>query len=290
MRSEATHKSACHVHFAANHGLETAESISNASGRAERDEDRVTAPVPIFPSGLPPNVREVLSRFLAAAQQAFAEDLLSAVLFGSAADGTLRKSSDVNLILALRRYEPLRAEQLRNELAAAEAAILLRVMFLLEEEIPAACDAFAQKFSDILRRRAVLLGPDLFAGISISRAAQVRRLRQVLLNLLLRLREIHSGYDSASRSALTMMADSTGPLRSSAVLLITLEGQQAPKPKPALIQVSEQLAPGRFTGALAKLSALRESAALSDADAHEVMIAMMELTAAMHTRAAALSE
>lgn len=250
----------------------------------------MTVPEPKFPPGLPPNVRECLTRFLAAAQQAFAEDLLSAVLFGSAADGTLRKSSDVNLILALRRYEPARAEQLRNELASAEAAILLRVMFLLETEISAACEAFAQKFSDILRRRAVLLGRDLFAGVSISRAAQVWRLRQVLLNLLLRLREIHAGYDSGSRSQLSMLADSTGPLRSSAVLLLSLEGQQAPGPKAALIQLSEQVAPGKLQSAWAKLSALRETGMLPAADASEVMIAMMELAAAMHRRAAALSE
>ena len=64
----------------------------------------------------------------------------SAVLFGSAADGSLRKSSDVNLILVLRRYDPARAQQIRDDLATAEAAILLRVMFLVQDEIPAACD------------------------------------------------------------------------------------------------------------------------------------------------------
>jgi predicted nucleotidyltransferase len=160
-----------------------------------------------IPSGLPANIHKVLADFLTGAQSAFAEDLVSAVLFGSAAEGALRKSSDVNLILVLRRYEPARAEKIRSDLGAAEAAILLRVMFLVQDEIPAACEAFAQKFSDILRRRIVLLGPDPFAGISISRPAQVRRLRQVLLNLLLRLRDVHAGKESSSRSALRLLAD-----------------------------------------------------------------------------------
>lgn len=243
-----------------------------------------------MPAGLPANVRQVLADFLSSAQKSFADDLLSAVLFGSAAEGALRKSSDVNLILVLRRYHPDRAERLRSALGAAEAAILLRVMFLVQDEIPAACEAFAQKFSDIVRRRVALLGSDPFAGLSIPRTAQVRRLRQVSLNLLLRLREIHSGQDSGSRSALHMLADSTGALRSSAVLLLLLETGNAPKPKPALIQVAEQVAPGKFTAAMAKLSQLRETNTLSRPDAHEVMIAMMELTAAIHARAAALRE
>jgi predicted nucleotidyltransferase len=235
-------------------------------------------------------VHRILSGFLASAQRAFGEDLLSAVLFGSAADGSLRKSSDVNLILVLRRYDPARAQQVRNDLATAEAAILLRVMFLVQDEISAACEAFAQKFSDILRRRVVLLGPDPFDGVSVPHAAQVRRLRQVLLNLLLRLREIHAGHESGNRTTLNMLADSTGALRSSAVLLLQLEGREAAKPKQALINVAEQVAPGKYSAALAKLSQLRETVTLADADAHEVMIAMMELAAAMHLRAAAIQE
>lgn len=163
-------------------------------------------------------------------------------------------------------------------------------MFLVQDEIPAACEAFAQKFSDILRRRAVLLGPDPFIGVSISRAAEVRRLRQVLLNLLLRLREVHAGHESGSRVALNMLAESTGPLRSSAVLLLVLEGYDAPKPKAALLRVAEQVVPGKFAAPLAKLSHLRETANLPAADAQEVMLALMQLAAAMHARAAALNE
>lgn len=251
---------------------------------------RLSAPIPKIPADLPANVQQILSGFLAGTQRAFSEDLLSAVLFGSAADGSLRKSSDVNLILVLRRYDPARAQQLRNDLATAEAAILLRVMFLVQDEIPAACEAFAQKFSDILRRRVVLLGPDPFDGVSVPHAAQVRRLRQVLLNLLLRLREVHAGQENGSPWTLHMLADSAGALRSSALLLLVLEGRDAPRPKQALIDVAEQVAPGKFSAALIKLSQLRETAALPEADAHEVMIAMMELSAAMHQRAAAIKE
>ncbi|HLV85539.1 MAG TPA: hypothetical protein VKV39_01100 [Candidatus Sulfotelmatobacter sp.] len=245
---------------------------------------------PAFPAGLAANVREVLTSFLAGAQQIFAEDLQAAVLFGSAAEGALRKSSDVNLILVLRRYLPEKGERLRSDLATAEAAILLRVMFLEEGEIAAACEAFAQKFADILRRRAVLLGPDPFAGVSISRASEVRRLRQVLLNLLLRLRETHAAHESGSPATLSMLADSTGALRSSAALLLFLERGETLRPKQALREVADQIAPAKFSSALEKLSRLRETAMLPAEDANHVITAVMELVRAMHARAAALKE
>ena len=250
----------------------------------------MNTPTLCIPDSLPANVRTALGQFLASAQQAFSEDLVAAVLFGSAAEGALRKSSDVNLLLVLRRYVPARAKLLRNELATAEAAILLRVMFLAHDEIPAACEAFAQKFSDIVRRRVVLLGSDPFAGLVVPHAAQVRRLRQVLLNLLLRLREVHTGQVDGSRPALLMMADSTGALRSSAMLLRQLEGKASPTPKQALLQVAKEVGGGKLEGEIAKLSVLRENAMLPAIDAEQVMIAMMELTDAMHARAAALKE
>ena len=87
-----------------------------------------------------------------------------------------------------------------------------------------------------------------------------------------------------------MLAESTGALRSSAVLLLLLETGNAPQPKQALVQVAEQVAPGKFTAAMAKLSQLRETNTLSSPDAHEVMIAMMDLAAAIHARDAALQE
>ena len=250
----------------------------------------MSTPTSVLPANLPENIRTVLSGFLASAQQAFADDLRAAVLFGSAADGSLRKSSDVNLLLILNRFSTDRAQLLRNEMATAQAAILLRVMFIANDEIPAACEAFAQKFSDILRRRVVLLGSDPFAGIVIPRSAQVHRLRQVLLNLLLRLREVYAERDAGNRIALSMMADSTGALRSSAALLLQLEGRTTSTPKQALIDVAEEIAPGKFAAALGKISVLRESASLSAPDAEQVMIAMMVLAAAMHTRAALLKE
>ena len=109
-----------------------------------------------FVNNLPPNVGRVLTGFIEQAQSAFANDLRAVVLYGSGAEGKLRATSDVNLLLVLSAFEQTKANQLREPLRLAHAAILLRVMFLLESEIRPAMESFAVKFADIIRRRRVL--------------------------------------------------------------------------------------------------------------------------------------
>lgn len=132
---------------------------------------------------LPAPVERVLRDFVDAARDAFGPDLRSIVLYGSAAEGRLRRTSDVNVIVVLHAFDPARADRLREPLRVAQTAVRLAAMFLLESEIGAAAEAFAVKFADVLRRRRVLHGDDLFAHLAIGRPAEIARLRQVLHNL-----------------------------------------------------------------------------------------------------------
>jgi predicted nucleotidyltransferase len=71
-----------------------------------------------------------------------AEDLRSVVLFGSAAEGRLRATSDVNVVLVLRHVDPKKLEAIGEAYRFAHAAIRLSAMFILETEISVAKDAF----------------------------------------------------------------------------------------------------------------------------------------------------
>src|SRR5262249_20839195 len=95
--------------------------------------------------GLPAPVATVLADFIAAACEAFASDLVSIVLFGSAAEGRLSPTSDVNILLVLRAFDAGRSDKLREAYRAAEAAIRLRAMYLLDSEVATASELFAQK-------------------------------------------------------------------------------------------------------------------------------------------------
>ena len=109
--------------------------------------------------------------------------------------------------------------------------------FILASEIAVASDAFAVKFADIAARHIVLEGKDPFAGLTVTREAAVRRLRQVLVNLVLRLREryaLASRYDDQMALA---AAEAVGPLRACAATLLTLEGEAPVAPREALDRV-----------------------------------------------------
>ena len=134
-----------------------------------------------------------VTTFVTAARQVFRDDLRSVILYGSGAEGRLRPTSDINLVLVLSSFDPAKATAVRSQFSYAESACRLTAMFLLESEVVSAVELFAQKFSDILRRHRVLYGPDPFASLSVPRSAEIWRLKQVLLNLT-RLREAYVEY------------------------------------------------------------------------------------------------
>jgi predicted nucleotidyltransferase len=131
---------------------------------------------------LPPGVRRVLDEVVQAARRSLGERLRSIVLFGSAAEGRLRATSDVNLAFVLSAFEREAIDGLREALRLAEAAVRLKPLFLLTDELGPAALAFAAKFTDLRRRRRVLWGDDPFAALAIPRDVQVARLRQSLLD------------------------------------------------------------------------------------------------------------
>src|SRR5690349_8320268 len=135
-----------------------------------------------------PRVETVIGRFVEETKGAFGADLVSVVLYGSAAEDAMRATSDVNVIVVTRRFDPAAAERLRAGLGIASAAIRLKAMFLREAEVSDAAAAFAVKFDDVARRHRVLFGSDPFAALVVPRAAAIARAKQVALNLLLRLR------------------------------------------------------------------------------------------------------
>jgi predicted nucleotidyltransferase len=232
---------------------------------------------------LPPEIARVLNEFLTAAKSSFREDLLSAVLFGSAAEGQLRPTSDVNLILVLKRFEGPRASLLRDITALAATAIRLRVMFLLEDEISSAVEAFAQKFADILRRHKVLFGPDPFAGITVTRPVLIFRLQQVLLNLTLRLRDAYIEHGARPRRLIDFLAEAIGPVRTSAISLRELEGHEACPPKRAFLDFIESAGEPAWKNVPERLSAIREQRG-EDPDPSALLLELIAIISRMRTR------
>jgi predicted nucleotidyltransferase len=236
-------------------------------------------------SDLPAGLRE----FVDAAVTALGPDLRSVVLFGSAAEGRLRLTSDVNLVLVLGAFDAARADGLREPLRLARAGLRLAPMFLLESEIDEARVAFANKFMDIGKRHRVLHGSDPFAALEIPRAAAIARLRQVLLNLLMRLRGRYLAESLREEQLALVAAELAGPLRAAAATLLTLEGRAAASPRDALAAVAAEIGDGgRFEGVLAALSQARETGKLAPGTGRETTLALLDLAGRLHARAKAL--
>jgi len=244
--------------------------------------------VPEESAPLPEPVQRILLGFVDEARQAFGPELVSIVLYGSAAENKLRKTSDVNLIVVLEEFSPERAQAIREPLRTGHAAVRLEVMFLLSREVPAAVEAFAVKFADILHRRRVLHGADPFAGVRPSRAAELGRLRQVLLNLVLRLRQRYLLVSLREEQAATLVADTAGPIRTCAEALLELEGEPAGSPKQALEKFAASLPGDRFRATLELLSVARETRSLPAGAAGQELLDLLELAVEMHRRAEAL--
>jgi predicted nucleotidyltransferase len=226
--------------------------------------------------------------FVAAAKAAFETDLVAVVMYGSAAEGRLRATSDVNMLLVVRRFEQAQADRLRDPLRLAHAAVQMNVMFLLEDEVPAAMDAFAVKFADIVARHRVLFGSDPFAALSPPRDALIRRLKQVLLNLQLRLRERYVMLSLREEQLALLIADAAGPLRSSAASLLKLEGLPPLAPKEALEKVVGEMSDASLGAALTEISAAREDRQLAPGKAAPALMSLIELTRRLRERVARL--
>jgi hypothetical protein len=232
--------------------------------------------------GLPSGVKE----FVDAAVAALGPDLRSIVLFGSAAEGRLRATSDVNVMLVLRRFDAERADGLRGPLGLAQAGARLAPMFVLESELGEAAVAFANKFMDMEKRHRVLHGDDPFATLKIPRAAAITRLRQVLLNIVMRLRVRYLAQSLREERLALLVAETAGPLRAAAATLLSLEGKPAPSPREALERVAGEAA----APTLRALSQARETGKLEPGAGRATTLALIELARRMHERATALTD
>ena len=238
---------------------------------------------------LPPPIAEVLNSFLQSAKDAFGADLLSIVLFGSAAEGKLHATSDLNLILVLASFHQSKADQLRQPLRVAQSAIQLHPMFLLKAEIPHVARSFAPKFADIRRRRAILFGEDPYATLSIPRDSEIRQLRQQLLNLILRLRAAYVARSLREEQLSLLIAGALGPLRSYAAALLDLEGRPAVSASQALQLLGAELSIPDWPQLSARLVATQETRFSAPGEAPRLFFPLLDLACRMQSRAEALS-
>jgi hypothetical protein len=134
----------------------------------------------------------------------------------------------------------------------------------------------------------VLFGPDPFAGVAVTRAAEITRLRQVTLNLTLRGREQYLQRSLREEQAAAMLADLAGPLRACAASLRALEGAPVESARDALEQLCRSLG-APYAELPARLSGIREGGRLNPGEAAAALFDAGRLAGVLHDRAARLT-
>ncbi len=214
------------------------------------------------------------------------ENLVSLILFGSAAEDRLRDTSDVNLLIILKKFQETEVDNSREVLRVAKAAIDLSVMYLLESELILASEAFAVKFQDIRRRHVVLHGSHLLEKIQVSQDVIIHRLKQVLLNMTLRMRERYVLVGQREDQLQNIIAEFAGPLRSAAAEIIFLKEKKPIDPKSALLLLVQSFKSSPsldYEQTLKNISICRERGTLPPGESSKTILSMITLAMHMHS-------
>ena len=142
-------------------------------------------------------------------RKSLVDDVLSVILYGSAATGDAHdKFSDLNVLCVLRQITPA-------QLAAAETVFHWwreqgnpAPLLLTEHEVRTSTDCFAIEFYDIKRHHRVLYGADVVADLAIDDSFYRGQVEHELRAKLLRLRQKASGVLSDKKALCDLLVDS----------------------------------------------------------------------------------
>jgi hypothetical protein len=148
-------------------------------------------------------------------------------------------------------------------------------------------EAFALKFTDIKARHRVLYGNSPLDSFEITRDAALRRVRQVLLNLTVRLRERYVIDGDHEEQLARILADITGPIRASAATLIALRDGRTLAPKAALEAIFA--GDGSWASCLGGLSAVHRDEHLAPGATRRLFGEVLRLLIALDAVAYSLS-
>jgi len=136
---------------------------------------------------LAPKLKSILDDFIKALQGTYGEDLVSVILYGSAASGEfIDRHSNLNLLVVLKNTD---LENLRKATTVINKLKFraMHPLFFTEDYIRSSTDTFPIEFLDMKENYAVLLGRDTFKGISIDtrnlRFQCEQELKEKLINL-----------------------------------------------------------------------------------------------------------
>lgn len=184
-------------------------------------------------------VQEALNGLIEDLRATHGENLVSVVLYGSAAAGDhIELRSDYNLMIALDRITP---EDLR--LAQAPMREWQRLghplpVYFTTEELSDAADVFPIEFHQMANARVVLYGKDPFAFVKLSDANLRHQTEYELRSKLIQLRRLYIPASVSIEKLCDLMSDSLASFAALFRAVLVLYGEDAPVAKPDCVRAA----------------------------------------------------
>jgi Nucleotidyltransferase domain len=172
-------------------------------------------------------MEKLLNEFVKRLQQAYGGDLISVILYGSAASGDMHeKYSDLNVLCVLRVVgvpELRKGEQAVGWWMKQKqpAPLILSV-----EEAADSPDAFPIEFIDMQHNHRLLFGKDVVSGIEVSRRNHRQQVEHELRASLLRLRNRYLATQQREKGVVELMAHSIATFATLARHALILAGEK----------------------------------------------------------------
>jgi predicted nucleotidyltransferase len=184
-----------------------------------------------------------VERFAERLGAALGDNLVAAVLYGSAARGTYVKGrSDLNVLVILRdaSAEALRpaAAALADWTKAGEPAPLV----FSESEWRASADVFPIEVEDMREAHRLLRGADVFAGLATSRADLRQELEREVRGKLLRLRTEYAAAAPSGKALARLLLGSTSTFLTLLRAALRLAGRVPPREPGPLVRAAAEVA------------------------------------------------
>jgi len=184
-------------------------------------------------------VQEALGGLLKDLEATHGANLVSVVLYGSAAAGdNIELRSDYNLLITLHRITP---EDLR--LAQAPMREWQRLghplpVYFTAGELSDAADVFPIEFHQMANARIVLFGKDPFELVKLSDANLRHQTEYELRSKLIQLRRMYIPASVSVEKLCDLMSDSLASFAALFRAVLLLYGEEAPVAKPECVRVA----------------------------------------------------
>jgi predicted nucleotidyltransferase len=172
---------------------------------------------------------KLLDELVSRLKGAYGQELVSVILYGSAAAGEFHeKFSDLNVLCVLKSIGLGELEKGEEVVGWWRKQNQPLPLFLSREEVENSQDAFPIEFLDIQHNHRILHGEDVVAKIAVDTPQHRRQVEHEIRSMLLRLRERYLGLQRNKKEVARLMLDSLPSFSTLFRHVLMLVGVEAP--------------------------------------------------------------